>query len=539
MLHRIYQQLPPRTADCFTPENLLGPVAAERIPDPAVAAFLFNPETAAFRAVTDGASIVLGRRGAGKSALIKAFLEPQSVRDSASALFAESAATRALLQGANDFNDENQIVIWVSAPYEMAEVDRIVRATKFYSVEMCADAWRQRLWLNVVKRFIEDEKARRLLPAKLRGVYRSLAELNDAEAIGPLKIALVPKLIQRVRANRATLIDETAAALSAAKCGVLFLVDTIEEYSIREAAVENIVSGLFYLAGGNNPAVSGCKFKIALPTEIYRIIENAGAPGKQAPATEFIQWNAVALERIAAHRLLIFAALHCPEFYADIEPQLRTRSQFDKALIRSLWQHALGSSTLNEAGAPESPINYVLRHTLLVPRQVIYTLAFAVHAQHRETGQYLPVGRRALEAALDRGAETIAREVFTSYKHVYPQVSQVMEKLLGHCDSEMSYGDLHKLYNREVHRQYPHDYCDDFPSFLRAIIDCGIFGIRVKESERAVEGRFAYNYGGRITFNEKDVILMHPAFCRQYLNPSRRIAPRRAIMAFRALEDEA
>lgn len=140
--------------------------------------------------------------------------------------------------------------------------------------------------------------------------------------------------------------------------------------------------------------------------------------------------------------------------------------------------------------------------------------------------------------ALDRGAEAIASEVFTSYKHVYPQVAQVTEKI-GHCDSEMSYGDLHKVFNREAHRQYPYEYCDDFPSLLRAMIDCGIFGIKVKGGERSVEGRFAYNFGGRITFNEKDLILLHPAFCRQYLRSARRVAPRRAVMAFRALEEAA
>ncbi len=539
MLNHIYRKLPAGTAACFTSEHLLGPVAAERIEDPAVAAFLFNPETTAFRAIADGASIVLGRRGAGKSALIKTFLSPKLVREHIAAHFPDSPSARAVEHTDTDLNETNHIAIWVSAPFEMAEVDRIVRATKFYTVEMCAEAWTTRLWLNVVKRFIEDDKARRILPARLRDVYKSLSDLGNPEGIGPLKVSHVPKLIARVQANKASLIEQTKAALIACKCTVLFLIDTIEEYSIRETAVENIVSGLFYLAGANNPTSSACKYKIALPTEIYRVIENAGAPGKQSPVVEFIQWNSPDLERIAAHRLLIFASLHCPDFFAQVEPELKSRKALDKTFIRSLWQHALGAQMDNEAGAPENPIGYLMRHTLLLPRQVIYTITFALQAARAQSRAYLPVPPEALELALERGSETIAREVFTSYKHIYPQIGQVVEALLGHCDSEIAYGELHKLFNRLVHRQVPQEYCEDFPSFLRAMIDCGIFGVRVKEGERHVEGQFAYNYGGRITFNEKDTIVLHPAFCRQYLNPAKRIAPRRAIMAFRAMGEGA
>src|SRR5262249_54247079 len=150
-------------------------------------------------------------------------------------------------------------ILWIDAPAEITEVDRIIRGKHVYTVETCAQAWRTRLWLNVVKYFIEHPKARKVLPAKLRDIYANLAEPASPANIAPLKISDVPRMVSQVRANRATLIDETAAAIVAAKMNVLFLIDTIEEYRIREEAIENTISGLFYLAGINNPRTSGCK----------------------------------------------------------------------------------------------------------------------------------------------------------------------------------------------------------------------------------------------------------------------------------------
>src|SRR4051812_33751398 len=55
--------------------TLLGPIDAATIKDQEVAAELFDVHTGSFKELLIGRSLIIGRRGAGKSALLRAYLQ--------------------------------------------------------------------------------------------------------------------------------------------------------------------------------------------------------------------------------------------------------------------------------------------------------------------------------------------------------------------------------------------------------------------------------------------------------------------------------
>ena len=126
MAPKIYQSMPDSIRDCFTDEHPLGPVAAEHMQEIQESAFLLNPETAAFRGVMGGASIILGRRGAGKSALPDMLVDRKALRKHLDDFYRGSPAFTALDAG-SELNKDYFVTIRIDAPTEMSEVDRIIR----------------------------------------------------------------------------------------------------------------------------------------------------------------------------------------------------------------------------------------------------------------------------------------------------------------------------------------------------------------------------------------------------------------------------
>jgi hypothetical protein len=128
----------------------------------------------------------------------------------------------------------------------------------------------------------------------------------------------------------------------------------------------------------------------------------------------------------------------------------------------------------------------------------------------------LQVGDKHLQEALSKGAEQVIAEVFAAYRHVYPDIASTAPIFLRNCAASMTYGEMQKAYNHSVKGRYHHEYVDDFPSFLEAIVECGFVGVHGRETPRYVEGRFAYNATSIPNYTARDRFVLHPAASRHY-----------------------
>jgi hypothetical protein len=513
MVPKIYLSMPEGMSEYFTDEYPLGPVAAEHIRDDHVAAYLLNPETDAFRGVMHGASIILGRRGAGKSALLNSLTDRETMRRHLEEFYRASPAFQHL-RADSELSKSYFFCLNIDAPNEMAEVDRITRQIKFPTVESSADAWRKRIMHNVLLHFLNTPSDRQALPKDLRTILEKINSIRHGDARMRLR-ELIPA-IRDAHLNREDILTRIENAMEEKSLRALVLIDTMEEYRIRDGAVCDVVAGLLYEISRQSGNGGALEIKAALPTEIYRIVHDAGAPGKYAIPTEFIHWSSHTLIAIAAHRAMIMARLrHIGAFdrMASLMPNNALRLEGSAALMA--LHELFPQKVNNEVGTEEDSVLLVLRHTLMLPRQVLNVLSLALKTAHRT--QAIPcVTPAQMEETVNVGCDRVMSEVFSAYRHVYPDIGRTAPPFLRYCQSISHYGELHKAYNETVKGRFHHEYVDDFPSFLSALVDCGLIGVKYRETPRYIEAKFAYNYIGELNFTSKDKLVIHPAACRQF-----------------------
>jgi len=349
-------------------------------------------------------SIILGRRGAGKSALLDTLVDRKGLKKHLDEFYRNSPA---MLQigDKSELTKDYFVTIRIDAPHEMGEVDRIIRQIKFPTLEASADAWRKRIMHNILLHFLNNAQERSILPGALRTLLQKIDAIRKGDVKNAMKVQELVGAIRDAHVNREALLRLIEDALMKSGKRALVLIDTMEQYRIREAAVVDVVSGLLYEISRHAANGGAFEIKAALPTEIYRLVHDEGAPGKYAIPTEFIHWRPQTLTEIAAHRAMIMARTRyqgafdriCGEF-AKVTPKIDTNSS-----LRVLHEF-LPETVTNEAGNKEEAINTVLRHTLLLPRQMLNILSIAM----RNAGRTSVQGRVSEEQlhAADRTCST-------------------------------------------------------------------------------------------------------------------------------------
>src|SRR5262245_17495337 len=205
MTPKIYQSMPESIRGCFTDEHPLGPVAAEHMQAIQESAFLLNPETTAFKNVMSGASIILGRRGAGKSALLDMLVDRKALRKHLDDFYRNSPSVAALGAG-SELSKDYFVTIRIDAPTEMGEVDRIIRQIKFPTLEASADAWRKRIVYNILLHFLNHKEERAILHGSLRSLLGKIDNIRRIDVGALLKVRELVPAIKEAHVNREELL---------------------------------------------------------------------------------------------------------------------------------------------------------------------------------------------------------------------------------------------------------------------------------------------------------------------------------------------
>src|SRR5262249_24845035 len=218
------------------------------------------------------------------------------------------------------------------------------------TLEASADAWRKRIVFNILLHFLNHKEERHILHSGLRSLLGKIDSIRRIDVGALLKVRELVPAIKEAHLNREELLGMIEESLRKSGKRALILVDTMEEYRIRDEAVRDVVSGLLYEISRHSGNGGAFEIKAALPTEIYRIVHDAGAPGKYAIPTEFIHWTPRTLTEIAAHRAMCMTRWRMPETFE------RMCSHFPKNALAIDHKSAMG--VLSEL-FPDSIVNEV------------------------------------------------------------------------------------------------------------------------------------------------------------------------------------
>ncbi|NWG52664.1 MAG: hypothetical protein HXY28_02995 [Hydrogenophilaceae bacterium] len=540
----MFADIPSDVAGYFKPEMPLGPTKGENIKSSAAAAFLLRLENAAFAGIATRASVLIGRRGAGKSVLLRSFTNSYEIASHVEAYLHE-ADIRRLIRSQNEFTQKYDIVLTLDKPDEATSVVKEIVQEGLFTPEHAARIWEERLWTHVLRALVLDKK----LWPRLQPQRRQLLGLLDKTGLfdrrhQPDLAALIKAAQEEV--STSSLVDFAKDCVHDHDIQILAIIDSMEEYDVQNPAMVRAIGGLLQLVGSlTSPANGSVHIKISLPSEIYPLIAESSNIGKYYINSELIRWQPVELMRILAHRYL--TGLHFLNYPAFNDLWIKyNKSLFkDRDRLRAFWDECFGSHLTNEAGHPESAILFILRHTQLLPRQLINFVQALIKRSFDSTGSYERLDPTLLadRELITNAADYIQKEVAFGYKYVYPKTVDVWRMILPRCDVITSYGELQSRYTNSSVRGLGHEYCMAFHNFIRAMVEMGVFGIVVDDhsSDRYIKAAFEYNRGTEIALDEGTKLAMHPVFSARHMtDPAKRAAPGRAILpigSFDGLED--
>jgi len=345
----------------------LGPIAHERIVPDVVDVIVYD-RIAHFRDVTIKPHMLfLGRKGAGKSALLSQIRQEVHKKGRRGLVFLNNEPT---------FGRDHVIYVysWEHFHQIVRNVNRLLnkeedaRLDELVPPEYYAELWYQTLWDEIIQHFYSyhssDEECRIILEpvsqyVNADGSFDGPAHLHARNLFSAAKAAVLNFLAKR-------------------RSRLYFLFDSMENYPVRNLIFPKIIAGLFQGLSKVNDDSLKITVSFCIPEEIEAFFASRSANLMKDFASSYrIRWQPVDLVRVVAHRLRLSASVHDRHLFRDID-----KLDFAKrADLHSLFNMVLPKTITNSQGTVEDPLAYIIRHTQLLPRHIlaIFNAALSEH----------------------------------------------------------------------------------------------------------------------------------------------------------------
>jgi len=292
---------------------------------------------------------------------------------------------------------------------------------------------------------------------------------------------------------------------------MIVAIDTLEQYDINDSLLMFAQAALIEFAANFNASYSdrGLHLKVFVPGEVFpylyqRIVLN---PAKSINHPVFLLWRARDLLRLICWRL--FKRLEAAH-YEFSRPQLHIDWENYRDVLGNMWTPFFGKQVENSKGFMEESFPYVLRHTQMRPRQLIYLCNTIANRSLR--GNRFPQAMvQDVKEGVREGEDTLAKDILNSYSSVYENVDKIIPALKG---APMSFpgSELDRLAKR-TRSQWPSgQYSLD--EFRRLVAEIGVVG-RVplgNGSSQKISAEFEYSLSRHLNLAPEDQCVIHPMF---------------------------
>lgn len=495
----------------------LGPIAHERIV-PDVLDELVYDQIAHFADVAVKPHMLfLGRKGAGKSALLSQIRMGTQKKGRRGLLFfnEEPRIGRDYVIDVYSWEHFHQIVRNVNRLLKSEDISDLTPSEFFVSL------WYETLWDEIIQHFYNfhsyDAECRQLLAPVERYVMADGAFEGSAH--------------QHAKSLFLQAKNAVIAFLNSRRSRLYFLFDSMENYPVRNPVFLRIISGLFQgltKVSDDSPRIT---VSFSIPEEIETFITSGSTNLMKDFASSFrIRWRPVELVRVVAHRLRVSASIHDRKLYdqvADLDLTKRDSLHF-------LFDLVLPSTIVNSRGTEEDPLAYIIRHTQLLPRHMLAIFNAALSQHHKATGTFRGVTEKAIRDGITSVERLIADQILMPFEQIYPKLLRQCRMILTDLNPICDYKALQKIEGR-FHRQIE----DDISSVWHTLFDIGILGRSTSRSgwdthedaqdDRYCYGQFHFNLDGAFSLPTHGEFCFHPVFTRAFGIVRRDTADRRVV----------
>ncbi len=449
-------------------------------------------------------TFIVGRRGSGKTALL---LSRELDHDSLTIRLGTTEA----------FSQVNNGLLYLN--------ERVV-----VTVESAAELWDLVLWapidvqLAMSKTSRDPRDEQRVLwegTRELRRIASGSRRPDDAvlsamvekvvEAIidtdGPVTTEHLKDTIRLGDHSLRTIQAAATAVLRSRRTPVFVLIDSLEDVGEHIERLKMTLQGLFHLVGTKKSerAAGGYRIQCCFPSELWPSLnEMSSNPIKDFAGRMALQWQWKDLLHATSTRLTAFLEQEYPEDYR--------RMKSDSAL--ELFYEFFPDTVASRSGTPERTVAYILRHTQLLPRQLLLILNEALSQAVVDSDPDLPaVTEEHILTAVRKAEGILCPEIFSAHHYRYPDAERIAAALIPYLPFRFSDSELNKACNRAGIRKA---FNTDTTAIRTMLGDIGIIGRFVGATETYSKAEFSYSVEGRLSLSPFEEFCLHPLFVRQY-----------------------
>lgn len=313
---------------------------------------------------------------------------------------------------------------------------------------------------------------------------------------------------------------------------VLVLIDTLNEYDLRDAKVVLCVKALIATCFDyyNNVSANHIFVKISIPSEIHtHLIEHL--PGKQQGNTVVIQWKNNDLIKMIAIRLLDFCSKDKNNL-VKFEKQYEYEDFYDDN-SNSSWNAKQMLHEMLPETCPTSlefsfdTLAYCIRHTLKKPRELMTIFNYFLAKIYEENDfHYFIHNPNEIRNMIHSTQEEMISSALSMYTTSYQEIKDACEIVLQSRKYYFQGKELDDKLKEAVVNRKGYDIVD----IKRILLESGLVGkineisqIYVKEDEdsknkkftmqnsiRIIKAKFEYQVKGRLSLNKADFYVLHP-----------------------------
>jgi hypothetical protein len=255
----------------------LGPIDAAHIDDPQVAAALYDVENSSFHDLLAGRSLIVGRRGAGKSALLRTYKQREL-------LMSRIAHSRLSSHRNDPFESTKKYDFIVEVLSAKKFEDMQSEINKKYdpgvepAVETLSGHWRHQLWILVLKELFQAYRDRYVSDASFSLIVDFVGQafnIRQQEAVRGLALGRISGALPVLNDFQEHLEKAIAAATIFIKehnLKGIILFDSMEEYPLLTRPLARAMKGILRCIWEhfNQAALSSnLQIKFVIPSEIY------------------------------------------------------------------------------------------------------------------------------------------------------------------------------------------------------------------------------------------------------------------------------
>ncbi|MEO0377980.1 MAG: hypothetical protein AAF329_25965 [Cyanobacteria bacterium P01_A01_bin.17] len=462
--------------------------------------YYFQPTYFSQKSLDPSVYLIVGRRGAGKTALTNFFYFQKKIPNATIVNIDEPAAFHEVL----------------AKIAEQSYLNRDLQSPKLVKI------WEYVIWLAIFQEF-SDRDPRIALMTRVSG-EEGLPKIGRSILIALLEkyIGTGDDLVDEVGKvfHSKVFLEAQAAVLKIAKTSpIIITVDTLEKYSINDEMLMTAVAALVEFSAQfcRQYAAKNLFIKVFVMDEIFPYLreEYISNTTKYVKNEIYLHWRPKVLMQMMCWRLYQYLRLRG-------WTALKLRSvdwHSHRDVKHKIWLPYFGKRLNAHRNVSEKVFPYILRHTHLRPRQLI-VLCNAIAARAIERGEFPQFSTEAITCGIRDAINDLANEIFNAYSCVYPNASRIADALSG-IQPVFRANELDKRAPQTASQWLDNNYSPY--QFRQFVAELGIVG-RVRhldESTGIVKADFEYFMNDRLVLSTDDLCVIHPMFYRKLNIPVR------------------